>query len=621
MKKGYSLLLVVLVLTSFCYIYLNTNTVESKAPFFTLVFKTNGGGVRPDYGYLLRDQLARIGINLEVIIQDWPTFVGELLVYRDFDICYTDLSGRSADPDFTGVYNENGSLNLFGYHTSMDGDECLGTGLNEWYMRQGNLIMPPNSEERKQHYWAWEQYLMDKILPLQPTFTPRTYMAYWPELEGYNFSEGILQSWGKMSWDTTHTGQVDSKELVIADAAWSDLTPIFEHDSASDFVVKACYDPLIWYDNDLSVWPHLAENFTMLNDTWLRITARQGVKWQNDSDSLFTSEYFDIHDVYFTLYCWKYVSNDPYLYNWIAKMEILDQWTMDIFIDGDPDTRHQDPYVDFLPAISTIILPEHFLNQSQLPDGKTPDITHPSWISLATQCIGTGLFSISNYTISSETTLCVNPESWWIDPTITDDPNLNWESRFGDFSGGINQLRIRIIPNEQISLLEFESGKIDLLDITSLPDKRGDSFCCDYFAIQSDLTWNFGFFGYNMREVRPVIGNRAPAPCDPSISIGLSIRKAISYAMNREEMNNIVHGGEYAVVNHPIYHKLGVWCNLDIIEYNHNIQEARKYVKIAGFDLGWLGTNGTDLSLISVIGGMLILCTASIWSIKSRKRR
>ena len=86
MKKGYSLLLVVLVLTSFCNMYLNTDTVESKAPFFTLVFKTNGEGVRPDYGYLLRDQLARIGINLEVIILDWPTFVGELIAFRDLAI-------------------------------------------------------------------------------------------------------------------------------------------------------------------------------------------------------------------------------------------------------------------------------------------------------------------------------------------------------------------------------------------------------------------------------------------------------------------------------------------------------------------------------------------------------
>ncbi|MBN1329194.1 MAG: hypothetical protein JXA54_06950, partial [Candidatus Heimdallarchaeota archaeon] len=117
--------------------------IDSVDPFFTLVAKTNGGGQRPDYLNFLRQHLARIGIDVSVIIQDWPTFVGELIAFRDFDICYVGLTGGGADPDFSGVYDENGSLNLFGYHTSMDWDDELGTGLNEWYMKQGTLIMPP----------------------------------------------------------------------------------------------------------------------------------------------------------------------------------------------------------------------------------------------------------------------------------------------------------------------------------------------------------------------------------------------------------------------------------------------------------------------------------------------
>ena len=140
--------------------------VRSRDPFFTLVAKTNDGGVRPDYLNFLKQHLARIGINVDVVVQDWPTFVMELIAFRDFDICYVGLVGGGADPDFTGVYDENGSLNLFGYDTTMDYNETLGTGLNEWYMDQGNLIMPPDSEERIQHYWAWEQYLMTRFCPV-----------------------------------------------------------------------------------------------------------------------------------------------------------------------------------------------------------------------------------------------------------------------------------------------------------------------------------------------------------------------------------------------------------------------------------------------------------------------
>jgi protein-S-isoprenylcysteine O-methyltransferase Ste14 len=130
-----------------------------------------------------------------------------------------------------------------------------------------------------------------------------------------------------------------------------------------------------------------------------------------------------------------------------------------------------------------------------------------------------------------------------------------------------------------------------------------------------------GFFGYNMRENRPVIGDREPALCDPSFTIGLCLRKAISYAMDREEMNNIIHGGEFEIVNHPIYQKHGVWCNPDIIVYNHDLEEAQKYMaKIGGgFPCAWTPT--TDLPIISVLGVIAILFTTVNITYKIKKRR
>ncbi len=590
-------------------------------PYFTLVFKTNGGGVRPDYGYLLRDQLARIGINLEVIIQDWPTFIGELLVFRDFDICYVDLTGGSINPpEYSGLYEVGSALNLFGYDPSLDWDEELGMGKNEWYLRYGETMMPPNSEERIQHYWEWEDYLMDKILPMQPAFTPKTYKAYWANLKGYNYSQGLLQSWGMMSWDGSHTGQLRTDEIVINDYSWDDLMPFFYYDSASNFIVRACYDPLIWYDEDLSVWPHLAESFEMINDTLVRITARQGIKWQNDSSELFTDEYFDIHDVYFTLYCWKYVSNDQFMWDWIDDMEIIDPWTLDIYIDGDSETPGRQVYAPFLTALNTVILPEHFLNQTQLPDGVTPDITDPAWNSLATECVGTGLFKIENYTQNIETNLVVNPESWWINETITDDPNLNWNERFGDFSGGITKLRIRTLFDPITVQQEFEAGKLDLVSLPSLPCMRDDDFCYYPFEIQSKLIMQLGFFGYNLRETRPFIGSREPGLCDPSISQGLALRKAISYAMDREEMNQIIHAREYEVVNHPIYRLEGIWCNPNIIVYEHDLYEAERYMAKAGWDLPCTWTPTNEFSLFSIISGVISVFSLIIFYFKIRKR-
>jgi len=134
-------------------------------PYFTLVAKIHGGCYVGEIYDLVKQYLSVIGINLEIIIKDWPTFAAEIYVYRDFDFASLFFAGGDDYPDFTGVYDENGSLNVFGYHTSMDYNETLGTGINEWYMRQSNLIMPPDSSIRVKHYCNWQQYLMDKILP------------------------------------------------------------------------------------------------------------------------------------------------------------------------------------------------------------------------------------------------------------------------------------------------------------------------------------------------------------------------------------------------------------------------------------------------------------------------
>jgi ABC-type transport system substrate-binding protein len=589
---------------------------DAVDPFFTLVFKTNSGGVRPDYGNFLKQHCARIGINLDVIVQDWPTFVGELIAFRNFDICYVALTGGGADPDFSGVYDENGSLNLFGYHTDMDYDDALGTGKNEWYIRQGNLIMPPDSEERVAHYWEWEQYLMDKILPCQPTFAPQTYLALWSNLNGYNISDGILQSWGKMSFTGTHTGQSDNTELVVTDAAWSDLNPLFQDDTSSSFISNAALDPLIYYDADLSVWPHLAESYTMLDDTTIEVVAREGIPWGDDPDGLFLNEEFDIEDVYFTLFAWKYLSNDQQLFDWIEDL-VLDKAEnkLTVYIDGDPSTPEKEPYAPFLPSMSLNILPEHYLNQTQDVAG-LPDATHASWNTFATSVFGTDLFEMDTFTEGVETILTVKTDCWKTNTTTTADPDLNWLARFGDFTGGLDTLRIRIIPDQQTALLEFEAGKTDLEGVTAYPEKRDEYILNPDFNIQSDTTFYFGFFGYNMRPVRPVIGSYDPAVNDPSITKGLAIRKAISYALDRNELNSVIHRGEYTITDHPIYLKQGIWCNPNIIRYNHDLDKAREYMTKAGYVV-------TDTSpgfgFWITLSSLMAIAVASVYIVKRKK--
>ncbi len=619
MNKVKTTILVGVILSLFAVSAIAVQPAKTNAvdPFFTLVFKTNGGGVRPDYGNFLKQHLARIGINVDVIVQDWPTFVGELIAYRDFDICYVALTGGGADPDFTGVFNENGSLNLFGYHTDMDYNETLGTGLNEWYMKQGNLIMPPDSTERVQHYWAWEQYLMDKILPCQPTFAPKVYVSIWATLDGYDMTDGLKQSWGKMSFSALHDGQIVDSEVVTTDAAWSDLNPLFQDDQSSSTISTATMDTLIFYDADLSVHPHLAESYEFINDTTIEIVTRDGIKWQDDPDGLFPGEEFDAEDVYFTISAWATVSNDVANYDWIKKLEIVDSTTMRIYIDGDPLTEVNDAFAPAVTYLSTRILPEHYLNQTQLADGITPDITDASWNKFATSCFGTGLFQLGTFTEGVETELNVFDDCWWLDDSVSK-TGLDFENRFGDFTGGLDTWRIRIIPDQQTALLEFEAGKTDLEGVTQFPEKRDEMIADPDFNVQNDTTFYFGFFGYNMRPVRPVIGNPDDAPGDASMTVGLAIRKAISYALDRVEINNVIHRGEYTLTDHPIYLKMGIWCNPNIIRYNHNLDLAREFMAYAGYEI--TTTGGTPgFGLLIAFVSIMTVASASFLIVKKRK--
>ncbi|MBD3192282.1 MAG: hypothetical protein GF308_16705 [Candidatus Heimdallarchaeota archaeon] len=576
--------------------------IEAQKQYFTLVAKTGGGGVRGDYLNLAKQQLARIGINLNIYVLDWPSIVSEILFLHNYDLIYIALTGGGADPDFTGVYDEEGPLNVFGYDTNMDYNETLGTGVNQWYMEQGNLIMPPYSEERIQHYWAWEQYLMDKICPCLPTFAPKDYTVQWANLQGYNKSDGIFQSWGKMFWDSLHPGQQSEQELVIADASWSDLNPLFLEDSSSSFISEATLDPLIWYDANLQPWPHLASGWEMLNETHFRVHIREGVKWQTDPDGNFTNEWFDAEDVYFTFYCLENISFDEAFYGWIEKMEIVDQYTIDFFIDGNSTTEENEIYAPFFPSLAKSILPEHYLTQTQEADGVTPDTSHSSWEKFSEHCFGTSILQFDSFTKDKETILTVFPDCWWLNNTITSDPALDWAQRFGDF-WELQQLRIRIIPDSYTALSEFEAGKIDIAGITFSPEIREEYQSNPDFLIQSEVMFYYAFFGYNMREDRDYIGSREPCPNDSSMSIGFAVRKAISYAIDREEINNIVHKGEYVITHHPIYHKMGIWCNPNIIRYDHNLEQARFYLEKAGF----LKTTTTEPATTSTIVNTIVV--------------
>ena len=588
----------------------NSIQVKGKDPYFTILSYITWPYLFTEYNALIKEQLAKIGINLEVIYHDTPPDLFDLLLWQrgmEYIVVF-GLDMEKYNPNLLTFFSENGSFNTFGYHTDMDWDEKLGTGKNQWYIEQLRAVIPPDSDERISLFREWENYQMDTILSVLPLTNSKKYSIYWDNLNRYNFTEGLLQSWGKMSWDGTHLGQNNISEIVTSRTQWNELNPLFQHKYynniySNQFFSSLSIDPLFWLDSDFSIKPHLAKSYSMINSTHVRISLREGIKWQSDIDGNFTNEYFDAEDVYFTLSMLNHSSTaSSNRISWLKEMEIIDPYTIDLFIDGWSPSLEKKEHMQFLEGLCKPILPEHYLNQSQ-DELERPDITHPSWEIYSENCFGTGLFDLTSYYTDFETILNVNPDCWWLNSTITDDPFLDWENRFGTFASNITQLRVDIHSNDLEALYFLEEGFIDISpDLTKKPKSVIGT------TIQEKMSLFTAFLGYNLRNVgNHIIGNREPCKNDPSITKGLAVRKAIAYANDKVELNQIVHIKEHYIAYHPFFEARTYWNNPNIIRYNHDLEKAKYYLELAGFSTVISGFDIFDAIQLSFSVLVLIL--------------
>ncbi|NHJ85828.1 MAG: hypothetical protein FK734_10225 [Asgard group archaeon] len=336
-------------------------------------------------------------------------------------------------------------------------------------------------------------------------------------------------------------------------------------------------------DSDCTYWPHLAESYTYLNATHIRLELRSDIEWDEDPSSTFIGEQFDAEDVYFTLFCLKNLSSYQSQYQWLEDMVIIDDYTIDLFVDGDPLTPENEPDYIVLHSLTLPILPEHYLNQTQLVDGITPDITHYSWDEFDTEIFGTGLMTFDSFTEDYQTILKVKPDSWWLDPVITSDPNMDFDNRFGDIW---DLLYLTIVAYSDPFIVDdyFTQGIIDYMpiDVSMVDDYNANTSLIVYNIVQNSL----GEFGFNVRSSRGTpLQSTTACVGDPSTSIGLAIRKAIAYACNKTQINEEVNDGKNYINNHPIFPTLGVWLSGSITTFDCNLSQAQYYMELAGFDM------------------------------------
>ncbi len=594
------------VVASFLLMSLQTaNTKAAVDPIAHLTFKTNGGGTRPDYGLYIAQYLAEIGIAVDVKVEEWVVFIGTLTVTYDFDMGIVALTGGTADPDPSGVYKETASLNMFGI------DKVMPYGNDsENLMIDGVTIV--DLAERQQLYYDWQQLLMDKIVPMLPLYSPRFYTATWATLTGYDMRWGYVDSLPYMDWTDYHDGQEYLTEFIDSDANWKELNPLLQDDSSSSLISSLVMEPIVQMSPDFEpLKTGLVESWEMINDSYFTFTMRQGVYWNPSYDTTArdgstdlssetpvaglkglasdgTNQEVTAKDAVFTYLAWAntITSEDAFLYDWIRAIWIdpLDEYTFHIVIDGKPATAELDNYAPFWPRITSRCLPEFFLNSTDptiTTSGGGVEMTgiyddillETPWTLFSTSAFGCGKYML-DYSIQNSVTVLQK--------------SVFWETNFGigAIDGtpqdlDIDTVIIRVIPDQTSALAEFKSGKLSIMGLASFPAERKQMQQDARFEVQTQLQGYFSFLFYNLR--RPFIGGDAnydmvDIPGKEEYTKGAAVRKALNYAIDRKEMNQVLHDGEFLISDSPIYPVQAFWYNHDIVKYRYDLAASFEWL-------------------------------------------
>ncbi|MGF1500414.1 MAG: ABC transporter substrate-binding protein [Paracoccaceae bacterium] len=151
------------------------------------------------------------------------------------------------------------------------------------------------------------------------------------------------------------------------------------------------FDPLVRWDQDLSFEPRLATSWERLNETTMRFTLRQGIKFHTGNE-------MTAKDVVWTFERLKSSADFKGIFAKWTAVNAVDDYTIDVITDGpSPLVLHTATYV--------------FPMDSQFYDGRAEIVKHGD--SFASQNIsGTGPFTVTSREQGVRVEFARNPDYW-----------------------------------------------------------------------------------------------------------------------------------------------------------------------------------------------------------------
>ena len=125
------------------------------------------------------------------------------------------------------------------------------------------------------------------------------------------------------------------------------------------------------------------------------------------------------------------------------------------------------------------------------------------------------------------------------------------------------------------------------------------------FEVQTEIRDYYLFIFYNLK--RPFLGGAdnfvfLDAAGKEAYTKGVAVRKAMNYAIDREEMNQVLHDGEYTLCHNPMYLYTAFYYYDDVIKYYKDLDAAIEWLGYAGYSLEVEDTPYPILGIVAAIG-------------------
>ncbi len=626
----------------------NSSLISGKANaenehFFTLILKTNGWGVLPNYCLFIENYLREIGIDIEVKIATWgfgftppyPPYIG------NWDLFIFNYYFSSFEPALTDLYSEEGLVNF------------SGLGIDLPYGKENEDLLSRINEEaefevRRNITYEWQQLLMENICPIIPLFTSKIFMGVWSNTLGYDAEWGIVNSLPYMSYEGYHEGQTNLNEINIADANWIDLNPLFSADFSSSFISELLAEPIVQFSpNYFPMKTGLIEDWELINSTHHKFYLRDNIFWSPSFNitgrtksspvldvastplmvglkgglSNGTNQQLTAKDVVFTILAHSSIISEGKMnYDWVKNIYIdpSDELVFHIDVDANLNTESIEPYGHVLSKLTINCLPEFFLNSTDSSiyltesgisySGLFPEIVEtPQWQTFSKSAFGCGKFMLDYFAKNTITVLQRSP--YWFGIGAKDG-----QSGMIPFVDTVN---IRVIPDKSAELAEFLLGELDCAGLSMFTSDRKEMQSDPRFIVHTKKSKNIALCSINLH--RPYLGGEdnfiwANQTSDESYTKALAVRKAISYAIDRNEMNLL----ENINLHHPFPDTYYSMQYENITRYEYNLEKAWEWMNKAGYT--WDSTN-TTLDLDFELFAVTVLCLIPVISIWIKKKR